>query len=395
MTGGKETGVQRRSLKYGMVGGGLGSFIGDVHRKAIALDGKAQLVSGCFSRNYDNTLQTGEQLGLFPERLYRSYSEMAADEGSRPDKIDFVVIVTPNDLHYSAAKAFLEQGIHVVCDKPLTFTVDEAEELAQLVESKQRLFCVTYTYSGYPMVKHAREMVQRGEIGEIRVVMGEYPQDWLATSKEKQDNKQASWRTNPKHAGCSNCLGDIGSHIENTVSYMTGLTIQSVCANLDIFGEDRTLDDNAEVLVKYTNGASGVYWSSQLAIGHDNGLKIRIFGTKGSIEWEQENPNYLRVALLGQPVQILSRGSGYIHPRAAQLSRIPSGHPEGYYEAFANIYSTFADAVAKTKAGIVLAEADRDYPTIQAGVEGVRFITRCVESSSKGAVWVSLDSKKN
>lgn len=378
-------------LRYGMVGGGSSSFIGDVHRKAISFDGKSRLVAGCFSQNFENTIETGRTLGVDPERLYQSFDEMAEKEASRRDPIEFAVIVTPNNVHYAAAKAFLKRGIHVVCDKPLTFTVDEAKELVQLAKEKSLLFAITYTYSGYPMVKQAREMIRRGDIGEIRVVMGEYPQDWLATAIEKDGQKQAAWRTDPKRTGISNCVGDIGSHIENTVSYITGLKIKALCANLDIFGPDRVLDDNAEVIVKYANGASGVYWCSQVAVGHDNGLKVRIFGTKGSIEWEQESPNYLKVAYLGQPVQTLSRGCGYLYPQASSISRIPAGHPEGYYEAFANIYLTFANALQKVKAGAELTSGDMDFPTVEAGLDGVKFINRCVESSTKGAVWVLFE----
>ena len=377
-------------LLYGMVGGGPGSFVGDVHRKAAAFDRKARLVSGAFSRNYEGTVSTGLGLGLEPQRLYRSFDEMAEREAARQDRIDFVSIVTPNYAHYDVAKTFLMNSINVVCDKPLAFKVEEAQDLARLAEEKGLLFCVTYTNSGHVMVKHAREMVRRGEIGEIRMVMGEYPQDWLATEIECQGQKQASWRTDPAQSGVSNCVGDIGSHIENTVAYITGLRIKSLCANLDVFGAGRKLDDNAGILLKYTSGASGMYWSSQVAIGHDNGLKVRIFGSKGSIEWEQENLNYLRVAFLGQPVQILSRGCGYIHLEAARVSRIPSGHPEGYYEAFTNIYTAFAGALLKKKAGLPLTEADLDFPNAEAGVSGVKFINACVESAKKGSVWVTL-----
>jgi predicted dehydrogenase len=378
-------------LRYGMVGGGEGAFIGDVHRKAIGFDRKAVLDAGCFSRNYENTLATGKDLGISTERLYRSFKEMAEKEAARNDKIDFVSIVTPNYAHYEVAKTFLENGINVVCDKPLCFEISQAEELDRLAVSKDLLFGVTYTYSGYPMVKQAREMIRRGDIGEIRVVMGEYPQDWLAVSVEKAGNRQASWRTDPQLSGISNCVGDIGSHIENTIAYITGLRIKSLCANLDSFGEGRVLDDNAEVLVRYVNGATGVYWSSQVAIGHENGLKVRIFGTKGSIEWEQENPNYLKATLLGEPVRILSRGSGYLYPQAAKLARIPAGHPEGYYEAFANIYSAFIDALLKKKSGRPLGVAELDFPNAGDGISGMKFINKCVESSQKGAVWVSLE----
>lgn len=391
MIGGRDGGTSSNIVTYGMVGGGEGAFIGDVHRKAAGFDRKTVLTAGCFSRNHENTISTGEALGINRDRLYATYQEMAGKEGSRPDKIDFVSIVTPNYAHYDIAKTFLENGINVVCDKPLCFKIEEAEELERLAKAKGLLFCVTYTYSGYPMVKHAREMIKRGDIGEIRVVMGEYPQDWLATTIEKDGQKQASWRTDPKFTGISNCVGDIGSHIENTVSYISGLKIKYLCANLDIFGEDRVLDDNAEILLKYSNGATGVYWSSQIAIGHDNGLKVRIFGTKGSIEWEQENPNYLKVALLGEPVKILSRGAGYLYPQAAKLVRIPTGHPEGYYEAFANIYTAFSNALLKKKSGQPLTAEDLDFPSVGDGMSGVKFITKCVESSKQGAIWVTVD----
>ena len=387
---GKDTGSAGRKLRFGMVGGGPGAFIGDVHRKAAMFDGKAELVAGVFSRKYENTIATGKSLGLDESRLYRDFEEMARQEAAREDGIDFVSIVTPNYAHYAVAKGFLENGIHVVCDKPFTFKVEEAEELARMAREKGLLIAVTYTYTGYPMVKHAREMIRRGDIGEIRVISAEYLQGWLATPLEATGQKQASWRTDPTQSGVSNCVGDIGSHIENLVSYVTGLKIKSLCANLDIFGENRTLDDNAEILVRYEGGATGVYHCSQVAIGHDNDLRVRIFGTKGSIEWAQESPNYLKVAYLGQPVQVLSRGEGYLYPQAARLSRIPSGHPEGYYEAFANIYSTFASALLKIKAGETPAAEDLDFPSAEAGVAGVRFINKCVESSKKGSVWVEV-----
>ncbi|MCA1949900.1 MAG: Gfo/Idh/MocA family oxidoreductase [Treponema sp.] len=380
---------QSKPLAYGMVGGGQGAFIGDVHRKAIALDGLAELRAGCFSRSYENTLITGKVLGLDRERLYTTYEDMAIKEGIRSDKIDFVVIVTPNAQHYSAAKAFLNQGIHVVCDKPLTFEVAEAQELAALAKSKSLLFAVTYTYTGYPIIKHAREMIKSGDIGEIRFINAEYPQEWLATPIEKDGQKQAAWRTNPQLAGKSNCVGDIGSHIENIISYITGLKIKALCARLDSFVSGRQLDDNASILVEYENGSKGLYWSSQIAIGYDNGLRIRIFGTKGSIQWSQENPNYLLVSRLGKPTEIISRGRDNLYPHAQGYSRIPSGHPEGYFEAMANIYKTYITALTKKKAGKPLSEPDLDFPSVEMGIDGVKFIGKCVESSQKGAVWLT------
>ena len=377
-------------LRYGMVGGGPGAFIGEVHRKAIALDGSATLVAGCFSRSHDGTLATGKSLGLDPARLYRGFEEMADGEARRDDGIDFAVVVTPNAAHFPAAKAFLTRGIHVVCDKPLALDVAQAEELAALARDRGLLFCVTYTYTGYPAVKHAREMIARGDLGELRFVNAEYPQEWLATPLEREGQKQAAWRADPAQTGRSNCVGDIGSHVENLVAYVTGLRIRSLCARLDTFVPGRVLDDNASILVDYRGGAKGLYWSSQIAVGHDNALRIRIFGSKGSLQWSQENPNYLTVSRLGQPTEVLSRGRDGFHPRAQRYSRIPSGHPEGYFEAFANIYRTYAAALARRKAGGAPAPEDLDFPTADDGVAGVRFITRCVESSAKGAAWVDF-----
>lgn len=375
------------AIRYGMVGGGEGSFIGDVHRKAINLDGKAVLAAGCFSRSLDNTLATGAALGVAKERLYATYEEMAAKEAEREDAIDFVSITTPNDSHFPVAKAFLEKGIHVVCDKPLTTTKAQGEELVKLAKEKDLLFGVTYTYSGYPTVKQAKALIEDGKIGDIRFVHAEYIQGWLAG---EEDNKQAAWRTDPARAGISCCVGDIGSHIENTVAYMTGLEIDSLSARLDKVVPGRKLDDNATIMVNYKGGATGVYWSSQIAIGHDNDLVVRIYGSKGTIEWHQESPNYLKVTYADQPTQILSRGRDEFYPRPASLVRIPSGHPEGYYEAFANIYTTFMGAVAKKKAGQALTAEDLDFPGPEAGTQGVGFIEKCVESSNKNAAWIKM-----
>ena len=377
-------------LKYGMVGGGQGAFIGDVHRKSINLDGMADIAAGCFSRSYDNTLVTGKGLGISEDRLYKTFEEMADAESKRPDKIDFVVIVTPNVTHYAAAKAFLNKGINVVCDKPLCFEEAEARELADLAKKNNLLFGVTYTYTGFPAVKHAREMIRKGDLGDILFVTGEYPQDWLITPQEKEGSKQAEWRTDPALAGKSNCVGDIGSHIENMISYVTGLKIKSICARLDKIMPGRVLDDNATVMVEYTNGAKGVYWSSQIALGNDNGLEFRVYGTKGGIEWRIEDPNYLKVALLGQPKTVLSRGRDSLYPRAQSLSRIPSGHPEGYFEAMGNIYKTYIGALIKQKAGQALTGDDLDFPNAENGLDGVKYIGKCVESSQKGAVWVNF-----
>ena len=382
---------RKRMLRYGMVGGGPGSFIGGVHRKAISVDGHSILVAGCFSGIEEKNLQAGAELGIASDRLYMNYNEMAEKEAKRcEDSIDYVVIVTPNRVHYGACKAFLEKGINVVCEKPLTISLQEANELKAFAQKNDCLFCVSYTYTGYVMVKEARELIRRGDIGEIKIIMAEYPQDWLVDLVEKE-SRQAAWRTDPRQSGKSNCVGDIGTHIENMVSFMTGLRIKKLCANLDIIGEGRTLDTNAEILLKYDNGASGCYWCSQIAIGYDNALKVRIFGSRRTVEFNQENCNYLKVAKKGQPPQIYSRGSGYIYPEASAYSRIPAGHPEGYIEALANIYVTYTAAVHKKLEGKKVNEEEFGYPTIDMGIDGVRFIEKCVESSSKGAVWVDVE----
>jgi predicted dehydrogenase len=389
MIEGSASSVSAHKLKYGMVGGGPGSFIGDVHRKAISLDSLAEIVAGAFSKSFDKTQETGKALGLDPDRLYPDFETMAAKESARKDGIDFAVIVTPNAQHYSAAKAFLSHGINVVCDKPLTFETAEAEELSMLAKKKDLLFCVTYTYTGYPAVKHARELIRKGEIGDIRYVNAEYPQEWLATPAEQGGgNKQASWRTDPKQSGKSNCVGDIGSHVENMVSYLTGLEISSLCARLDIFVEGRSLDDSATIMLNYKGGAKGLYWASQIAVGCDNALRVRIFGSKGTIQWSQENPNYLVLSKLGEPTVTLSRGRDPFSAHAQSYSRIPSGHPEGYLEAFANIYKTYIAALSKKKRGLAPSESDLDFPQVEAGVSGVKFIGKCVDSSRRGAVWI-------
>jgi predicted dehydrogenase len=378
-------------LSYGMVGGGEGAFIGEVHRKAIATDGKARLVAGSFSRDNKKTLAAGESLGVARERLYETYEEMAKKEAARKDGIDFVVIVTPNHLHFPIAKTFLESGINVVCDKPLVHSSDQAEELKRLAARKDRLFCVTYTYTGYPMMKQARRMVANGDIGDIRFVSAEYLQDWLATPLENSGSKQAEWRTDPERSGIAGCLGDIGTHVENSVAYITGLSIASVSARLDTIVSGRRLDDNASIMVRYSNGAQGLYWTSQVAVGHDNDLRVRVFGSKGAVEWVQENPNYLKVSHLDRPGEVLSRGRDKLYPEAAMFSRIPGGHPEGYPEAFSNLYRSFCDALVKKSAGAKLTAADLDFPGLDAGAAGVKFVERCVESSRKGAAWTNLE----
>ena len=381
----------KKKLLYGQVGGSLNAFIGGVHRVGIAFDGRAQLAAGCFSRDPEANRETGAFYGLDPERIYGSYAEMAEAEGKREDGIDFAVVTTPNNVHYAICRAFLENGIHVLCEKPLCFEVSEAEELKRLAEERGLLFCVNYSYSGNVLAKEARHLIRSGVIGDIINVNAEYLQEYLVDDVGAGDEamvKLSSWRKDPAVAGISNCVGDIGSHIENTVAYMTGLKLKRVAALTDTFGQP--LDLNANILVEFENGAHGVYSCSQVCVGHMNGLTVRIFGTLGAIEWVQENPNVLYVTLKGQPTQIYNRGMGYISPEAAAFSRLPSGHPEGLYVAFANIYKAFISSVLKTANGEPLTEEDRDYPGLDAGIAGVKFIHACVESGKRDAAWVEV-----
>lgn len=366
-------------LKFGMVGGGEGSLIGDIHCRAAMFDRRSAIAAGCFSRDAAKSAATGRKLGIAPERVYSTYGEMAEKEAAREDGIDFVSIVTPNSSHFAIAKTFLEHGIHVVCDKPVTTRESEARELARIAEVNGLLFGVTYTYSGYPMVKQARELVRRGELGDIISAMAEYPQEWVLNAE------RPSWRMDARE-GESCCVADIGVHIAHTVSYITGLQIDSLCADLQTYGTLMELDNHANILVKYTSGATGMYWCSQVAAGCKNGLKVRIFGSKGSLEWEQERPDELRLALKGKPVQLLARGRDALYPEAAAFNRLPGGHPEGLYEAFSNIYLAFCTELTALKQGGVGEGAD--YPRIGDGIAGVRFVDKCLESSRGGSCWV-------
>jgi predicted dehydrogenase len=347
-------------------------------------------VAGCFSRSPEGTVTIGRALGLDPARLYKTVEEMAETESKRPDKIDFAVIVVPNYGHYTAVKAFLSRGIPVVCEKPLCFEEAEARELAELAKKNKLLFGVTYCYTGNPTIKHAKELVKRGEIGEITFINAEYPQEWLLAPAEKQGSKQAEWRTDPKLAGQSNSVGDLGSHIDNMISYVTGLKIKSLCARLDRIVPGRVLDDNATIMLEYEGGAKGVYWTSQVAAGYDNAFRFRIFGTKGAIQWNEEACNYLELFRFGQPNAVLSRAKDPFYPHAQSYSRLPSGHPEGYFESMANVYRNYIGALVKQRNGEPLTEADLDFPNAEDGINGVRFIGKCVESSNKGAVWVNF-----
>ena len=375
-------------LRYGMVGGGPGAFIGDAHRKAISLDGTAELVAGCFSRTPEKTKEQGEALGLDPERCYANYKEMAAAEPAREDGIDFVVIVTPNNTHYEIAKAFLEAGIHVACDKPLVTTAEEAEELKKIADEKGLLFMVTYTYTGHVTMKYMRDLVKNGEIGTVRTVMAEYPQGWLYNEND-WGGKQGEWRCDPAQSGRVNCLGDLGTHVENAVATVTGLKIKRVLAKMDVVVPGRKLDDNDQILVEYEGGATGINWTSQFAIGCDNSLRLRIYGSKGTLLWFQETPEEVTLIREDGIARTIKRGYGAVTPDAAKYGRLPSGHTEGWLEAMGNLYDSFGACVLAKKEDRFTPDLI-DYPTIEEGVAGLKYVEACLKSSENGNVWVEL-----
>jgi predicted dehydrogenase len=382
-----------RKLRMGMVGGGQGAFIGGVHRIAAALDGQIELTAGVFSRDFQNTQTTGKSLYLDPARVYRNAAEMAAAEAARPssDRIDFVSIVTPNDAHFAPAKAFLEAGFHVVCDKPLALTLEQAEELARIVEKTGRVFALTHNYTGYPLVRHARHLFRSGQMGTVRKVIVEYLQDWLMEPVEKQGSKQAAWRTNPAESGIGGAIGDIGTHAFNLLEYVTGDLVTGVSADLTTFLPDRRLDEDVNALLRLQGGGKGVLTVSQVATGEENGLRLRVYASKGAIAWSQENPNYMDVYRHGQPRETLSRGRlEYLAPSAMAATRIPWGHPEGYLEAFANIYAGAIDAIRRHLDGRPMPPSEYDFPTVHDGVRGMRFIYTSVESSKKGGAWIAI-----
>jgi predicted dehydrogenase len=374
-----------------MIGGGRGAFIGAVHRIAAAMDNQAELVAGAFSADVARSRASGADLFLEPSRVYASYAAMARAEARRPDdeRLDFVVIVTPNHLHFPVAKTFLEHGFNVVCDKPATFSLGEARRLRSLVRRTRKIFVLTHNYTGNPMVKQARDLVRSGVLGDIRKVVAEYPQGWLSTALEKSGQKQAAWRTDPKRSGAAGCIGDIGTHAENLARYITGLRIDSLCADLTTFVRGRRLDDDGNILVRYKGGAKGVIHASQVSVGEENALAIRVYGTKAGLEWHQESPNELIVKFPDQPSQLWRRGNGYVGANAARFTRIPAGHPEGYLEAFANIYREAFRAIAAEVSGR-RPPKNLDYPTIDDGVEGMAFIEAVVRSARLGATWVKM-----
>jgi len=377
-------------IRYGMVGGGPGAFIGGVHRMAARLDGRFRLVAGAFSSEPEKSERTGADLGLHPSRVYGSFEEMAEAEAALPpdQRIEAVTIVTPNHLHHPVARAFLERGIHVICDKPLTTTLDDAEELCRESTENDLVFCVTYNYSGFPMVKEARERVRRGDLGEIRKVVVEYSQGWLSTLLEAKDHKQAAWRVDPERAGASSALGDIGSHAEHLARYVTGLETDALFADLGTLVEGRALDDDATVLIRYAGGARGVLIASQISAGERNHLRLRVYGSEGGLDWEQEKPDRLRLARPDGTELIVHDGADGLSARAAAHNRLPAGHPEGFIEAFANLYRNVA-ATLDVRAGRAQpGPFDDDFPTVEDGARGVFFIARAVESARTGR-WLS------
>ena len=381
-------------IRLGMVGGGAGAFIGAVHRIAARIDDQFDLVAGALSSSPDRAAASGRDLGLDPSRTYANYRDMAIREAKLKNGIEAVSIVTPNHVHYDAAKEFLRRGIHVICDKPLTSNLADAKKLKKVADESGALFILTHNYTGYPMIRQAREMIANGELGDIRIVQAEYPQDWLTENIEQSGQKQAAWRTDPSQSGAGGSTGDIGTHAYNLASFVTGLELDSLAADLDSFVEGRRLDDNAHLLLRFKakgseKPAKGMLWCSQVAPGHENGLKLRVYGTKGGIEWTQADPNYLWYTPFGEQKRLITRTGAGSGAAAARVSRIPSGHPEGYLEAFATIYTEAARAINARKKGVAVDPAVI-YPTVDDGVKGVAFVEACVASSKRNGAWVKL-----
>lgn len=381
-----------KKLRYAMVGGGQGAFIGAVHRKAMALDGQMELVAGALSSDAERARASGRELGLRTERNHGSWQDLLADELKRPaqDRIDFVSIVTPNHVHFPVALAFAEAGIHVVCDKPLVHSSEEAQALERAVQRSGCVFGVTYNYTGYPMVREARELVAKGVIGEVRKVIVEYNQGWLATNLEATGQKQADWRTDPARSGLAGAIGDIGSHAENLVATVTGLELDSICADLTAFVPGRRLDDDGNALLRFSNGARGVLIASQIEVGCENDLRLRVFGTQGTLTWHQEEPNRLLHAPIDGPARVLTRGSPWLGEAARRATRLPTGHPEAFLEAFANVYLGVAAHIRALQAGLAPDPLDADYPRLADGARGVRFIEKVVESAGSQAKWTPM-----
>lgn len=383
-----------RKLRMGMVGGGRGAFIGGVHRMAAALDGKIELVAGAFSSNPEKSKLSGEDLMLDPNRVYANYQDMATQEAALPadQRIDFVSIVARNDLHYDVAKAFLDAGINVICEKPLAFSHEQGKELATAVKVSGKVFALTHNYTGYPMVKEAKAMVAAGKLGRILKVVAEYPQGYASSAFHDEDEGAISnWRMDPSVSGVSNCIGDIGSHAENLVQYITGLEIDEVAAELSTFIPGRKLDDDGNMLVRYKGGAKGVLYASQISAGDENNLNVRIYGTDASLEWHQEHPNELTLKFADAPRQIHRRGNNYNGTECAANTRLPFGHPEAFIEAFANVYLAAAEAIADEVQGNFPRSAGYDFPTVDDGVTGMAFIEAAVKSSQNNSAWTKLE----
>lgn len=380
-----------KKLKMGMIGGGPGAFIGAVHRMAANLDGQIELVCGAFSSDPKKSIRTGQELFLDSKRVYKSFSEMMKKEKSLPEdvRMDIVSIVTPNHVHFEPAKLALENGFHVIIDKPLTLTLAEAKQLKKVVDKTGLILALTHTYTGYPMVKEAKQLVKSGKLGKIRKIYVEYQQGWLSAPADK-NNKQASWRMDPKKSGLGGAIGDIGTHAANLAEYITSSNITEVCAELNTIVKDRVLDDDAAMLLHFENGASGVLVATQVAAGKENGLAIKVFGEKGGLEWRQEEPNSLIVRWLDKPMEVYRAGMPYLSKAAKEFTRTPSGHPEGYLEAFANIYSSFAKAVIDYKKGKKVNASLYDYPDVEDGVRGMAFIEAAVKSSASKQKWVKI-----
>lgn len=383
------------TLRMGMVGGGPGAFIGDVHRRAACLDGDVELVAGAFSASPSKSRRKGRELGLSRARTYDSYLDMVERERALPEdqRIDFVSVVTPNHLHCPVATAFLEAGFHVVCDKPMTLDVPEARRLKQVVTRSRRVFALTYNYTGYPMVKLARDLVRQGDLGRLRKVVVQYPQGWLSTRLEQAGLKQAEWRTDPTRSGAAGCIGDIGTHAENLAEYITGLQIVELCADLTTFVRGRRLDDDGTVLLRLQRGVRGVLLASQIAVGEENGLAIRVYGEEKGLEWHQEHPNTLTLRSQDGPLEVWSRGHGYVEarsPAAARATRLPAGHPEAFLEAFANVYRNVADTIRARRARTRPDPLARDFPTVDDGLRGMVFIETVVKSARSMQKWLKV-----
>jgi predicted dehydrogenase len=376
-------------IRLGMVGGGQGAFIGAVHRIASRLDDQYELVAGALSSEPERAKASAAELGLRADRSYGAFEEMARREAELEDGIEAVAIVTPNHMHFPVAKAFLERGVHVICDKPLTATLEDAKKLAELAQRSGAVFALTHNYTGYPMIRQAREMVAAGELGDLRLIHAEYLQDWLTTDIESSGQKQAEWRTDPARSGAGGAVGDIGTHAYNLACFVSGTDAESIAADLTSFVPGRALDDNVHVMLRWRGGARGLLWASQVAPGNENCLTLRVHGTRGGLEWTQEDPNRLWFTPFGEPKRLITRGGAGSGAAAARVTRVPPGHPEGYLEGFANIYSEAAKAIVAARDGSA-PDADVLFPTIDDGVKGVAFVEACVRSSQKNAAWVTL-----